>query len=188
MFRSLVQTFPEASLGFLVACGDSEIGWADVMSSRHLFGRPGRRLVGSSFSSVIPLGIDGMNPVYCDTIKVVNHLSFSRAFIHEGAVHTPTIIGIAGGCPLSSYYFVGSQADNLVYLDPHHTHQTIPLLPPTQTSGRGIPNQASHAREGLCHPPAIIVRLRRLRPFSRAQTFASRRRNHKSVINHIQNS
>ena len=38
-------------------------------------------------------------------------------------------MGIAGGRPSSSYYFVGSQADNLFYLDPHHARPAIPLRP-----------------------------------------------------------
>ena len=42
-------------------------------------------------------------------------------------------VGIAGGRSSSSNYFVGSQADNLFYLDPHHTLATVPLRPPTQT-------------------------------------------------------
>ena len=45
----------------------------------------------------------------------------------------PQSVGIAGGRPSSSYYFVGSQADNLFYLDPHHTRATVPLRPPMQT-------------------------------------------------------
>ena len=42
----------------------------------------------------------------------------------------PQSVGIAGGRPSSSYYFVGSQADNLFYLDPHNPRPTIPLRPP----------------------------------------------------------
>ena len=42
----------------------------------------------------------------------------------------PQSVGIAGGRPSSSYYFVGSQADNLFYLDPHNVRPTIPLRPP----------------------------------------------------------
>ena len=42
----------------------------------------------------------------------------------------PQSVGIAGGRPSSSYYFVGSQADNLFYLDPHNTRPAIPLRPP----------------------------------------------------------
>lgn len=45
----------------------------------------------------------------------------------------PQSVGIAGGRPSSSYYFVGSQADNLFYLDPHHARPAIPLRPPPPT-------------------------------------------------------
>ena len=38
-------------------------------------------------------------------------------------------MGIASGRPSSSYYFVGLQADNLFYLDPHHARPAIPLRP-----------------------------------------------------------
>ncbi|KIM74182.1 hypothetical protein PILCRDRAFT_46752, partial [Piloderma croceum F 1598] len=38
-------------------------------------------------------------------------------------------VGIAGGRPSWSYYFIGSQADNLFYLDPHHAHLAVPLRP-----------------------------------------------------------
>lgn len=46
-------------------------------------------------------------------------------------------MGIAGGRPSSSYYFVGSQADNLFYLDPHHARPAVPLRspPPINESG-----------------------------------------------------
>lgn len=36
-------------------------------------------------------------------------------------------MGIAGGRPSSSYYFIGSQADHLFYLDPHFTRPAISL-------------------------------------------------------------
>jgi len=39
----------------------------------------------------------------------------------------PQSIGIAGGRPSSSYYFVASQADDLFYLDPHHSKPSIPI-------------------------------------------------------------
>jgi Peptidase family C54 len=41
----------------------------------------------------------------------------------------PQSVGIASGRP-SSYYFVGSQADSLFYLDPHHARPAVPLRPP----------------------------------------------------------
>src|SRR5882762_6711373 len=49
---------------------------------------------------------------------------------NEQALYTfPQSVGIAGGRPSSSYYFVGSQADNLFYLDPHHARPAIPFRP-----------------------------------------------------------
>ena len=59
----------------------------------------------------IQLGIDGVSPIYSDTITV-----------SMKALYTFTqFFGIARGRPSSSYYFVGSQADNLFYFDIHHT-------------------------------------------------------------------
>ena len=43
----------------------------------------------------------------------------------------PQSVGIAGGRPSSSYYFVASQATSLFYLDPHLTRPAVPLeVPP----------------------------------------------------------
>ncbi len=39
----------------------------------------------------------------------------------------PQSVGIAGGRPSSSYYFVGTQANSLFYLDPHFTRPAVPL-------------------------------------------------------------
>ncbi|KAF5309402.1 hypothetical protein D9619_012416 [Psilocybe cf. subviscida] len=64
----------------------------------------------------IRLGIEGVNPIYYDTIKMLYTF--------------PQSVGIAGGRPSSSYYFVGSQADNLFYLDPHNPRPAIPLRSP----------------------------------------------------------
>jgi cysteine protease ATG4 len=69
----------------------------------------------------------------------------------------PHSVGIAGGRPSSSCYFVGSQADNLFYLDPHHTRATIPLRTPTQTTTtereRGIPIRQLTPERGSVSPP-----------------------------------
>jgi cysteine protease ATG4 len=35
-------------------------------------------------------------------------------------------VGIAGGRPNSSLYFIGTEGDNLIYLDPHHVRPAIP--------------------------------------------------------------
>jgi cysteine protease ATG4 len=67
----------------------------------------------------------------------------------------PQSIGIAGGRPSSSYYFVGSQADNLFYLDPHHSRTAIPLrLPPHAVAERerGIPIRQTTPERGSASP------------------------------------
>src|SRR5882762_2233004 len=65
---------------------------------------------------------------------------------NEQALYTfPQSVGIAGGRPSSSYYFVGSQADNLFYLDPHYARPAIPLRPPPV--GVGADTDARARRE-----------------------------------------
>ncbi|RHZ84562.1 hypothetical protein Glove_79g130 [Diversispora epigaea] len=61
----------------------------------------------------IRLGINNLNPVYYDALKA--YFRF------------PQSVGIAGGKPSSSYYFIGTQADGLFYLDPHHSRPAIEL-------------------------------------------------------------
>ncbi|KAF9465112.1 hypothetical protein BDZ94DRAFT_1254537 [Collybia nuda] len=123
--KTLVGTFPEAGLGVAVA-NDGVVYQTDVYAASNTTGtasrspkrhmkkawgdRPVLVLIG------IRLGIDGVNPIYHDTIKLLYTF--------------PQSVGIAGGRPGSSYYFVGSQADNLFYLDPHHTRPAISLRPP----------------------------------------------------------
>ncbi|KAG5651052.1 hypothetical protein H0H81_010067 [Sphagnurus paluster] len=119
--KTLVNAFPEAGLGVSVAT-DGTLFETDVFAASHTGAssiRSPRRHVKALSSSWgdrpvlvligVRLGIGGVNPIYYDTIKSV---------------------GIAGGRPSSSYYFVGSQADNLFYLDPHHARPAIPLRPP----------------------------------------------------------
>ncbi|KAM0478311.1 hypothetical protein ACHAPX_005501 [Trichoderma viride] len=58
------------------------------------------------------LGIDKITPIYWNALIA--------------ALHMPQSVGIAGGRPASSHYFVGSQGSYLFYLDPHHTRKAIP--------------------------------------------------------------
>ncbi|OCH89815.1 hypothetical protein OBBRIDRAFT_793889 [Obba rivulosa] len=133
--KTLVHAFPEAGLGVSVA-SDSVIYQSDVYAaSRSNLNSP-RRYDRSGWGDRavlvligIRLGLDGVNPIYYDTIK---------------ALYTfPQSVGIAGGRPSSSYYFVGSQADNLFYLDPHHARPTIPLRPPPSLGAELPPVQSS---------------------------------------------
>ncbi|KAI0245661.1 hypothetical protein BJV78DRAFT_1287349 [Lactifluus subvellereus] len=144
--KTLVQNFPDAALGISVAV-DSQIFQTDVYSASHPPGSsPPRKLSRWGGRAVvvligIRLGLDGVNPIYYDTIK---------------ALYTfPQSIGIAGGRPSSSYYFVGSQADNLFYLDPHHSRSAIPLrLPPLAAErDRGIPIRQRTPERASVSPP-----------------------------------
>lgn len=60
----------------------------------------------------IRLGLDRITPVYHEALK--------RSLTY------PQSIGIAGGRPSSSHYFVGVQNDTFFYLDPHETRPALP--------------------------------------------------------------
>ncbi|KIY72637.1 hypothetical protein CYLTODRAFT_367405 [Cylindrobasidium torrendii FP15055 ss-10] len=114
--KALVHAFPEAGMGVALA-EDSSLYETEVYEASGGHGprkRWGRRPVLLLLG--IRLGLDGVNPVYYETIKMLYTF--------------PQSVGIAGGRPSSSYYFVGSQADNLFYLDPHHARPAIPLRLP----------------------------------------------------------
>jgi cysteine protease ATG4 len=66
----------------------------------------------------IMLGINGINPVYHAALKA--------------ALEMPQSVGIAGGRPNSSHYFIGHQGDCFFYLDPHNTRTALPKDPSPQ--------------------------------------------------------
>lgn len=124
--KTLIAGYPEAGLGVSVAT-DGVLFQTDVFaaSNGRAISRSPRRQVGAAWGDRpvllligVRLGIDGVNPIYYETIKLLYTF--------------PQSVGIAGGRPSSSYYFVGSQADNLFYLDPHHARAAIPLCPTPQ--------------------------------------------------------
>ncbi|KAK3984041.1 putative cysteine protease ATG4 [Cladorrhinum sp. PSN332] len=75
------------------------------------------------------LGIDKINPIYNEALIAT--------------LQMPQSIGIAGGRPSSSHYFIGAQGKWLFYLDPHHPR---PLLP-----YREEPNEYSTEELDSCH-------------------------------------
>ena len=142
--RTLVNNFPEAGLGVSVAA-DGTLFQSDVFTASHFGGSNARstrrhqKTLSTSWGEHpvllligLRLGLDGVNPVYYDTIKVHKSLILLPSetnCVHQLLYTFPQSVGIAGGRPSSSYYFVGSQADNLFYLDPHHARPAIPLRP-----------------------------------------------------------
>jgi len=59
----------------------------------------------------IRLGVDRINPIYFKSLL--------------SCLRWPHSVGIIGGKPKQSFYFVGVQDEYLVYLDPHIVHETI---------------------------------------------------------------
>jgi cysteine protease ATG4 len=57
------------------------------------------------------LGIDSLHPTYYPALKACFEL--------------PSFVGIAGGRPNSSLYFIGLQGDELIYLDPHFSRPAL---------------------------------------------------------------
>ncbi|KAL8837378.1 MAG: hypothetical protein Q9170_002549 [Blastenia crenularia] len=60
----------------------------------------------------IRLGIDRITPVYWEALKA--------------SLQLPQSVGIAGGRPSSSHYFVGVQGDHFFFLDPHQPRPALP--------------------------------------------------------------
>ncbi|KAK5995808.1 putative cysteine protease atg4 [Cladobotryum mycophilum] len=82
------------------------------------------------------LGIDKITPVYWEALIA--------------SLQMPQSVGIAGGRPASSHYFIGAQGKFLFYLDPHHTRKGIQYRPD--------PADYTDAEIDSCH----TSRLRRL--------------------------
>jgi cysteine protease ATG4 len=63
----------------------------------------------------IRIGIEKITPAYHAALKAILEL--------------PQSVGIAGGRPSSSHYFVGHQGDHFFYLDPHYTRPMLSSQP-----------------------------------------------------------
>ncbi|KAI9738329.1 MAG: Cysteine protease atg4 [Cirrosporium novae-zelandiae] len=63
------------------------------------------------------LGIDRVTPVYWEGLKSI--------------LQMPQSVGIAGGRPSASHYFIGVQNHSFFYLDPHTTRPALSYLSPT---------------------------------------------------------
>lgn len=112
--RALASKIPTSNLRVYVRPNDSDI-YADSLiaaatsDSSEAF-HPTLILLG------VRLGIDRITPVYHAALAATLEL--------------PHCVGIAGGRPASSHYFIGHQGgQSFFYLDPHSTRSALPLDP-----------------------------------------------------------
>ncbi|OQN98892.1 hypothetical protein B0A48_15238 [Cryoendolithus antarcticus] len=112
--QALVAKNPSLNLRVYVRPDDSDVYAASViqtataLSANETF-EPTLILLG------VRLGIDRITPVYHAALRSLLEL--------------PQSVGIAGGRPSSSHYFLGHQGDVFFYLDPHTTRSALPLDP-----------------------------------------------------------
>ncbi|POY75723.1 hypothetical protein BMF94_1346 [Rhodotorula taiwanensis] len=129
--KALVNAYEPAGIR-VVSCVDGTVYESEVVEASLVDGQAWKRPVLVLVN--VRLGLEGVNPIYHEAIK--------------GIFRFPQSVGIAGGRPISSYYFVGSQADSLFYVDPHFPRPAIPLVLPTESdlvdSFASEPISASH--------------------------------------------
>ncbi|PWN28513.1 peptidase C54, partial [Jaminaea rosea] len=105
--RKLVDEWPQAGLGVSTATDGvvylNEVRRAAKAPSNSAGEKRARPVL---ILINVRLGLEGVHPTYYDSIRQL--FTF------------PQSVGIAGGRPGSSYYFVGFQGGELLYLDPHH--------------------------------------------------------------------
>ncbi|KAH9991014.1 hypothetical protein BJV77DRAFT_1068523 [Russula vinacea] len=126
--KTLVHNFPEASLGISVAV-DGQIFQTDVYSASHPPANSPRARKLSTW--------DGVNPIYYDTIK---------------ALYTfPQSIGIAGGRPSSSYYFVArKQTTYSTWIPTMRARQFLCDYPHIRQNTSMGYQLGKHTRAGIC--------------------------------------
>ncbi|PNS21418.1 hypothetical protein CAC42_1197 [Sphaceloma murrayae] len=110
--QALVNAHHPSSLRVYVRPDDSDVYEDSFLATARSEGgafKPTLILLGTR------LGIDRINPVY--------HTALSQALT------SPRSVGIAGGRPSSSHYFIGVQGSGYFYLDPHYTRPLIHKTP-----------------------------------------------------------
>ncbi|OCK74356.1 autophagy-related protein-like protein 4 [Lepidopterella palustris CBS 459.81] len=131
--QELANDYEEAGLRVYITGDGSDVyedSFFKIAKTADGIFRPTLILVGTR------LGIDKITPVYWDSLKA--------------SLQMPQSMGIAGGRPSASHYFVGTQGNNFFYLDPHETRKFLPLYhDPTAYTAEEV---------GSCH----TRRLRRL--------------------------
>ncbi|KAE8272268.1 hypothetical protein A4X09_0g6 [Tilletia walkeri] len=148
--KQLVSEFPDAGLGVCLAVDqvvylsdvkeaaldirNGEASKADQLAGR--WDRPVLILIN------IRLGIDCVHPRYYDSVK--NIFTF------------PQSVGISGGRPSSSYYFMGCQENTLFYLDPHNVRPAVPYQSPPRSVHRQGSAPDLHGQSGHSRPANLF--------------------------------
>ncbi|KAJ2793199.1 hypothetical protein H4R20_006611, partial [Coemansia guatemalensis] len=78
----------------------------------------------------VRLGLSRLNPSYIPKIKTLFQI--------------PQSVGLVGGKPSRSFYFIGRQGDSLFYLDPHVTRQHVPRSATTDADQQGIASDSDY--------------------------------------------
>ncbi|PWN21452.1 hypothetical protein BCV69DRAFT_282173 [Microstroma glucosiphilum] len=128
--KRLIDEYPRAGLGVSLA-SDGVVYLSEVKAEAKATSRLSTMTVTDQSASSwqrpvliligLRLGLEGVNAMYHEAIKAI------FAF--------PQSVGIAGGRPSSSYYFVGQQGDSLFYLDPHTVRPAVPYRHPPPNVG-----------------------------------------------------
>ncbi|KAI8322076.1 peptidase C54, partial [Martensiomyces pterosporus] len=90
----------------------------------------------------VRLGLERLNLGYIPKIKTLFQI--------------PQSVGLVGGKPSRSFYFVGRQGDSLFYLDPHVTRQHVPRSTSLDGQSRGlfgIPDTDEYHTSHICSMP-----------------------------------
>ncbi|KNC97056.1 cysteine protease ATG4 [Spizellomyces punctatus DAOM BR117] len=112
VLKVLLDDHKDIDMGIYVATDG--VMYLDDINNECTKGHEGWR--GTLILVPIRLGVEGLNPVYFDALKACFSL--------------PQCVGIAGGRPNSSLFFIGVEGNHLVYLDPHFLRPAVEVKHP----------------------------------------------------------
>ncbi|KAI9495554.1 hypothetical protein BDB00DRAFT_760092 [Zychaea mexicana] len=110
---ALVSDFPSAQLAVYIATDG--VVYRNAVEDAATGKRPRDEFQSILVLVAIRLGIDQLHPTYYPALKACFQL--------------PWFVGIAGGRPNSSLYFLGMQGDDLIYMDPHFSRPALETKP-----------------------------------------------------------
>jgi cysteine protease ATG4 len=111
---SLTEKYHDVNLRVYARPNDSDV-YIDTLTATATAHSPTDTFSPTLIVLGIRLGIEKVTPAY--------HLAL------KSMLELPQSVGIAGGRPSSSHYFVGHQGDHFFYLDPHTTRPALSAQP-----------------------------------------------------------